>query len=451
MVYDDTDHVISEVTSREAMRDLLGIFGHDHDYGDPRVNYPFYRTQFLVIVIQSLVGMILNVLVLSLFLSLSKIQQNKLHILNVSVVVVDLCYMTELFIEYCVNYSRGQYLGADNSAICIYNCFINLTMTIWSLTLIGSISYIIKSSSELESIDTNKRNLKMAIASGLYAIIGSAVLLAVAEGAQQVISGSYCIYNPTIPSTIIFSLFSSLPIIWISYNVFQISLSIRTGQLVLDAEGIQGTANYPYIKKLKNIGYFTAAMSICEIPVLIFFLYSRVAHVSKAAMFASGYVTMLYPSFFNPILFILTNRNINDQLIHMIDILLYRRNRAVQVVALTDNIEYFNVLESWLNNEHLLAIFRDYCKSIHAAENIMFYEDVTRYHQLGQAFLKRFDSTETIADLALLESWNELSALAKRMYNLYIKVSIRYIATIISPIILRPSRHMTVNYRRTSL
>lgn len=401
---------------------------------DPSDNYPFYRTQFLLVILLAMVGAALNSTLLGLFLTIPKTQRKKEHIINVAIVTVDLLYMLNLLGGYSVSYTKGTYLGTLSHSMCLYETFVNFTLTITAITLLASISHVIKMTPVCERVDVRRNIVMLTIASGLYAGIGTLIAVVTAGGVEPVSSGSFCYFRSSIATTLVTMVIAGLPITWMCYNIVRIYLSIRQSLIIIAAEGktIEGSVEYPYIKKMRNVIYFSGGLVVCVLPVFGFFLYSRLEKVSKRIEFAAGFLTSCYPAIINPLIFFSTNNsNVNDHLKEIVSrcyqncFSVYGKSLENRIACVTEeDIEYLNNLESWLCDDRLLGIFRDYCKSVHAAENIMFYEDVIKYRRVGEQFLNEFDASDNIADILLIEKWDELSCLAKRMYTLYIKVSI---------------------------
>lgn len=393
-----------------------------------------YRYLFLVPSFISFIGVILNLLCLSAFLKVEKKFWSMYHVLTVAVSAIDLFYTLIICLDNSFSAAIGEFYGIENQEYCTIWSIFGYISTIWSVCLIGCIAHVIKRHLCTKYVTSVKESIYLALGSGIYAVTCSVcIIIPIAKGSSVVRSANYCLARRSLLGVIASIFLGYIPLTWLAYSFYKIYITISESQKMLSLAGLQGKAKYKYFQRVKRLGYFLASIGLCESPLLVVLAYQRFSSRRAPAWisYTVGIISLLYAAILNPTIFLVSNPRLRegvlDELEQIKSCFLCRRIKASKQEARVSpdqgiSTQYHN-LDLWLKRHTKYHdLFRSYCKSIYAEENILFLDDIQSYYDECNIFSNLFYHGNTCESI-VLDKWSQVNLSASRIYYLYIQVS----------------------------
>lgn len=393
-------------------------------------SHPFYRYQFSIQIFLSVLGISLNSFCLRFFLNTDQKYRSVYHVLNVVVTSVDLTFVAVTCVENIIHISRGRYLSLDYPSLCYFDAIIAYICTIWSISLIACIAHVIKLQLCHQIMTTSRESMLLAVVSGLYASISCTITIFYAAGGAEVTrSGNYCVARLSTYGNVSLVIIGYGPLVWLGYSFYKIYIAIRDSQRMLKNAGLKGQAKLRYFQRVKRLGLFLSSIGLCETPLICAIAYESFTKnkLHGWLLCLVGMLSLMYSSLMNPMIFILSNPRLRESMAEAFDKLSRWKKKGSREVVIINHQEQEKIMalgyiQSWLTVGTVYHdLLREYCKSIHATENIDFLEDVQNYRNKGYEFLQLYHDNSMHID-KIKEKWRDLNSSANRIYGLYMQV-----------------------------
>lgn len=395
------------------------------------LNSSFYKYQLIIAIITTTTGILLNGISFSIFSRMEAKFRSVYHTLSMAVVAVDFLFVTIISVENIISVSQGTYLGVKSKAMCDFDSILGTSCLSCSVCLIACIAHVIKLNICHQYDISNRQSFILAFVVATICLLISLAILALSKGATVTRSGTFCLARSTMPSVTLLVLFALTAMSWLFYSFYCINKKINQSQRLLDLARETGRAKLQYFQNVKKLRYLLVGVAVCSLPLMLILAFQKLFvswNASPMLMFMAGLLLLQYASITNPVIFITSDpllRELFLDLIHrqikvVMSIFPQRENK---IVSCPESFSDYLHMQTWLGDEGIHHdLLKSYCKSIYADENILFLDDVKRYHQLAADFSKAFQD-QNIAEHQVIEIWNDLNTAANRIIYLYIQAS----------------------------
>ena len=378
-------------------------------------------------------GMVLN----GIFLYLLLTSENKYHIplypYILSLIIVDFIMCIYSTLKNALALSTSSVF--HHNAGCESEAIINFFLFVWSVCILSLIAYTTKLSLCYRIELTHKQVYLSVIACGFYSAITSILPVFVPGGGYVLFpSGTWCLWLVKSPTSVViaFVLGNMLPGHIMMDSFQKIYSNISKAQSLLNHQGkkMEVQAKAKYVSMIKKLVVFVFIINFCELPLIIVMIYEWITDKLPPPELDAfgGIAALLSPSIFNPILFFILNYQVQDNFIkkygNFFKLITFRN----QTIDIEKGDRDDCIL--WLHDEELFQIFYEYAKKQYVTENLLFYQDIQKYHKLGKEINKiltmnAIESTSVLNNLQIKEIndlWTEFYENVCQIYSLYIEV-----------------------------
>ena len=381
-----------------------GSTNYDDTYNRGR----HFRAEWILIVTISLLGIIMNSMILYFYLS-NRISNPKAKIYPSSscFAMTGVMFCLNEFIKTIINLSQNHYVGGNY--YCQIDSYINTLFFLWPLSFIACMSVTTFREINGYPIKTNIETFSIIFLSFLYAVITSIVCTFLSKSEIDS-TGIYCIINYKATSAMIFLIIIGivLPLVIIIERMVAIRSIIIAGQNLLKQQNKNYQSNQRHQLLFNLVILTTISYLICSITIMLCGLYQWITNDSPALYWNAigSIIFLLYFALIQPIFSINYYPEIKNnfwinygqylsfiyKLIHKYFYKYFHIKIYIDLNYNTNNINITNINDlndymNWLNNNQLRNIFDQFAKDNYVAENLLFYNDVINYKELGNKMI----------------------------------------------------------------